>query len=54
MDYKKYFNAYDDVYSALRSQQHIIDKQEGKIHDYKEFQKNAIELIQDLKFETKH
>lgn len=54
MDYKKYFNTFSDIYSALRSQQHIVDKQEGKIDDYKIFQKTALELIQDLKGETKH
>lgn len=54
IDYKKYFNTYDDIYSALRSQQYIVDKQEGKVEEYKDIQKSMIELIQDIKFSTKH
>lgn len=53
VDYKKYFNSYDDIYSALRSQYYIVDKEDDKIESYKDFQKDALELLYDIKYETK-
>ncbi len=54
VDYKKYFNAYDDIYSAIRSQIYVVDKAHNKLDDYRELQINMIELIQEIKFDTKH
>ena len=53
-DYKKYFNVYDDIYSAIRSQMYVVDKTYDKMDDYRDVQRQMIEMIQDIKFETKH
>lgn len=54
MDHKKYFNVYDDIYSAIRSQMYIVDKEHDKMDDYRDLQRQMIDMIQDIAFDTKH
>gem|GEM_PF-6386937 len=46
-------NAFDNVYSAIRSQYHAIDNETAKIDTYQDVQKHIIELMQELKHEIK-
>lgn len=54
VDHKKYFNVYDDIYSAIRSQMYIVDKEHDKMDDYRDLQRQMIDMIQDIAFDTKH
>lgn len=50
---KKYMNAFDNVYSAIRSQYHSVDSETDKIDTYKDVQKNIVALVQELAWEYK-
>lgn len=53
-DTNKYFNTYGSLYDAIRSQEYIVEGQEQNLNDFKELQKTIIELIFDIKLDTKN
>ncbi|MDD3262468.1 MAG: hypothetical protein PHR61_01370 [Candidatus Absconditabacteria bacterium] len=53
-DTNKYFNTYGSIYDAIRSQEYIVEGQEQSANDIKTLQKTIIELIFDIKMDTKN
>lgn len=53
-DTNKYFNTYESIYDAIRSQEYILEGQEESVNDIKMIQKTIVELIHDIKFDIKN